>query len=102
MNYLPSIHKTNTEDLQQKFPNYKEFLWYKAQESKLLKKYNGKFLVIRDQKIAGVYPSRAEAVDFAYGNFKPGTFIIHHCIPAHQQKVPKLATHQLVTLQDDN
>ena len=39
----------------------KEFTYYLNHQSDLVSKYNGKFIVLKDEKIIGVYSSHSEA-----------------------------------------
>lgn len=59
----------------------KEFKYYQDHQSELVEKYNGKFLVIKDQKVEGVYGTQLEAYTEAKKKFELGTFLIQHCSP---------------------
>jgi hypothetical protein len=59
----------------------KEFKYYLDHQAELVKKYNGKFLVIKDDKVIGDYSSHAEAYNNAVKTEKLGTFLIQHCVP---------------------
>ena len=54
-----------------------EFNWYLANQDELVKSYDGKFIVIREQQVIGEYPSLGSAIDgtVAKGN-EMGTFIV--------------------------
>jgi uncharacterized protein (DUF1330 family) len=39
----------------------KEFKYYTSHQDELVKKYNGKFLVIRDENVEGAYNTQLEA-----------------------------------------
>ena len=59
----------------------KEFQYYLDHQVELVKKYKGKFLVIKDDGVVGAYDSKQEAYDSATANFKLGTFLIQQCLP---------------------
>ena len=54
-----------------------EFNWYLANQDELVKSYDGKFIVIREQQVIGEYPNLGSAIDgtVAKGN-EMGTFIV--------------------------
>jgi hypothetical protein len=62
----------------------KEFKYYIDHQGDLLKKYNGKFLVIKGEKVIGDYSSHSEAYNHASQTEKLGTFLIQHCIPGSE------------------
>lgn len=59
----------------------KEFEWYLANQNELVKKYNGKVLVIKDQTFQGAFNNTTEAYEFGKKNFTLGTFLIQRCSP---------------------
>ncbi len=59
----------------------KEFNYYLKHQEELVKKYNGKFLVIKDQKIIDEFDSELDAYKNASGKFEAGTFLIQECLP---------------------
>lgn len=59
----------------------KEFKYYQEHQEELLKNYNGKFLVIKDEKIQGAYNTQLEAYSEAKKKFEVGTFLIQLCSP---------------------
>lgn len=58
-----------------------EFKYYLDHQEELVKKYLDKFLVIKDQKVAGVYETKEAAYDDATSKYELGTFLIQHCLP---------------------
>ena len=58
-----------------------ELQFFKQNQKELLSKYEGKFLVIKDQKVVGVYDSEIEAYTQTQNNFELGTFLIQQCLP---------------------
>lgn len=61
-----------------------ELDYFKANQEELVKKYNGKFLVIKGQKVQGVYNSEIDAYTDAKSKFKLGTFLIQQCLPGEE------------------
>ena len=59
----------------------KEFQYYLDNQEELVKKHLNKFLVIKDQKVVGVYDTKQEAYDEATSKYELGTFLIQHCLP---------------------
>jgi len=59
----------------------KEFYWYLANQDELVEKYNGKYLLIKDKKVAGFFDSSLDALTEGEEKFKMGTFIIQLCTP---------------------
>jgi len=58
-----------------------EFQYYLDHQEELVKKYLNKFLVIKDEKIVGVYDTKQEAYDNATSKYELGTFLIQQCLP---------------------
>ena len=58
----------------------KEFNYFKANQIQFAKKYSGKFLVIKDQQVQGVYKSEIDAYVGAKKKFKLGTFLIQQSL----------------------
>ncbi len=54
----------------------KQFEFYKKHQKDLVEKYEGKFLVIKDEEVKGAYSSEIEAYEKAKGEFELGTFLI--------------------------
>jgi hypothetical protein len=90
--------KIKTSTTASGLPNYKEFLWYKIHEEELLKQYLGRYLVIKDEMIIADYGTKALAWQETIKSHKPGTFIIHHCIPVDVTRLPRLANRQFLTV----
>ena len=57
----------------------KEFKYFLNNKEDLSRKYKGKFLVIRDEKVIGAYDSEKDAYDNAIKNNELGTFLIQEC-----------------------
>jgi hypothetical protein len=58
-----------------------EFSYYLEHQEELVKKYDGRFLVIIGEEVVGDY----DTIDHAYfqskEKYKPGTFLIQKCSP---------------------
>lgn len=59
----------------------KELKYFIDNQEELVEKYKGKFLVIKDEKVIGVYDSEIEAYTEAQKENKLGTFLIQQCLP---------------------
>ncbi len=81
-----------------KYPNFREYLWYKAHEEELLEKSPGRYIVIKNEQVMGDFESRKAARLEALKLHKPGTFIIHHCVEEKASLAPRLYGRQLVTI----
>ncbi len=79
-------------------PNFKEYLWYKANEASLLVQYYGRFVVIKDEAVIADYATKSGAWRATIKSHRPGTFIIHHCYPDAEKKMRRLTNHQLITI----
>lgn len=58
----------------------KELAYFKTNQASLVTKHQGKFLVIKDQEIKGIYNSEMEAYTEAQKTFELGTFLIQECL----------------------
>lgn len=56
-----------------------EFKWYIEHQNELVKKYDGKFLVIKDKSIVGVYDREDVALFESEQKYELGTFLIQKC-----------------------
>lgn len=57
----------------------REYDYYLANQSELLKKYKNKFIVIKDRAVVGSFETEFDAYSFAVQNFSLGTFLIQKC-----------------------
>ena len=62
----------------------KEFQYYIQNQDELVKQYNGKFIVIKNDSVIGSYPSHSEAYHTTLKTEEIGTFLIQHCLPGNQ------------------
>ncbi len=58
----------------------KEYQYYKKHRAELLKQYRNKFIVIKEAKIIGSYPTEREAYEDTIKKHKIGTFLIQQCL----------------------
>lgn len=59
----------------------KEFNYYLSNQNELVKQYNGKFIVIKNQKVIGAYSSEVEAIETTSREHELGTFLVQKCEP---------------------
>jgi hypothetical protein len=59
----------------------KEFQYYRDHQEELIKKYNGKIIVIVGEIVVGEYSNKKEAYIESIKKYKPGTFLIIECTP---------------------
>lgn len=58
-----------------------EFKYYIDHHKEMVEKYNGKVIVIKDQKVIGVFETEAEALTNAQKENKLGTFLVQKVEP---------------------
>jgi hypothetical protein len=61
-----------------------QFFWYLDNQDELVKKYNGKFIVIKDKSVVGSYDTDSEALFESTKQYELGTFIIQKCTPGEE------------------
>lgn len=57
----------------------REFQYYLKHQNELVKQYNGKFIVIKDNKVISAYDSELEAVTETSQQHELGTFLVQKC-----------------------
>jgi len=57
-------------------PLEKEFRYYLAHRDEIIREHQGEFVVIKDEKIIGVYPSEIEAIKATTKKHPLGTFLV--------------------------
>ncbi|MBM4171726.1 MAG: hypothetical protein FJ214_07665 [Ignavibacteria bacterium] len=62
----------------------KEFKYYLENQEMLVKEYNGKYIVIKGEKILGAYNSHREALENTVAIHKLGSFLIQLCKPGEE------------------
>ena len=61
--------------------------WFYQNQDDLVSKYNGKFVAISDCSVLDAYDSFGGGVRAMIGKgYAPGTFIVHHCLPADAER----------------
>lgn len=58
----------------------KEFQYFLDNQDELVKKYNGKILVIVGNEVVGAYDSVLDAYDSASAAYDDGTYLIQECV----------------------
>lgn len=61
-----------------------EFEYYLSHQNELLKKYAGKYLVIKNKSVIGVYDSEIDAYTETVKKEEAGTFLIQECQPGNE------------------
>lgn len=56
-----------------------EFEYFLKNKKELVDKYDGRFIVIKDQKVIGNYESELEAVEETSKDQEVGTFLVQKC-----------------------
>ena len=59
----------------------KEFQYYLDHQKELVEKYNGKYLVIIEDKVVAFYDSFEDALAESQKKYQVGTFLIQQCLP---------------------
>ena len=62
----------------------KEFKYYINNQNELVGKHKGKFLVIKEQAVIGVYNTEIEAYSETVKIHELGTFLIQECQPGDE------------------
>ena len=62
----------------------KEFEYYIEHQDELVKKFNGRVLVIKGEEVVGDYETEQEAYFESIKKYKSGTFLIQKCSPGKE------------------
>lgn len=62
----------------------KEFQFYLNNQDRLVKEYNGKYIVVKGEEVLGAYNSEAEAFFETSKQHEAGTFLIQLCQPGDE------------------
>lgn len=62
----------------------KEFKYYLEHQEELVKKYNGKFIVIKNREVIGAFDSELEAINTTSEQYELGTFLVQKCEPGSE------------------
>jgi len=65
----------------------KEYQFFEKNRKNLIKQYPDKFVIVKNQKIAGVYNTEESAYQHAIKSHKLGTFLIQQCIKEKEEKI---------------
>jgi hypothetical protein len=65
------------------------FKWYLDNQDELVKKYNGKVLVIKDNQVVGSFNNEEDAYFDSTSKYELGTFIIQKCTPGEEAYTQK-------------
>lgn len=57
----------------------KNFQWFREHQRELFEMHPGKYLIISDNAVQGVYDSEMSAFQVARMRFKPREFLVQHC-----------------------
>jgi hypothetical protein len=57
----------------------KLFEYYLKNQQSLVSRYDGRYIVIRDDSVVADFDNEQEALFYAKKNFEPGTFIVQRC-----------------------
>jgi len=62
----------------------KEYKYFSDHLDEFIKKYKGKFIVLKNNCILGIYDSMPEAISETTKEHVLGTFIVQKCVPEEQ------------------
>jgi hypothetical protein len=74
----------------------KEFKYYLKNQSQLVEKYNGKYIVIKNNQVIGAYNSHKEAFSETIKSHKLGTFLIQLCTPGSEAYTQKFYSRVII------
>ena len=58
-----------------------EFQYYLDNQSDLVKKYNGRYIVIVGEEVVGDYEGYSQALSNSLDKYEMGTFLVQKCSP---------------------
>lgn len=76
---------------------HREFAYYRMNQSALVRRYKGKYLVIVGEKVVSDHETDLEAYLSAKASRPVGTFLIQHCLPGKESYTQTF--HSRVTVQ---
>ncbi|MDD5351132.1 MAG: DUF5678 domain-containing protein [Chthoniobacteraceae bacterium] len=62
-------------------PLESEFEYYLANQQSLVRRFKGRYIVIKDQKVIGDYANPIEAIETTQKSHKLGTFLVQEVEP---------------------
>ncbi|MGA8477044.1 MAG: hypothetical protein WB696_03715 [Chthoniobacterales bacterium] len=65
-------------------PLDREFEYFLSNQEDLVRKHPGKFVVIKDQKVIGVYDSEVAAIEETAKTHEVGTFLVQRAEPGSE------------------
>jgi hypothetical protein len=65
-------------------PLEREFCYYIKNQNDLVKRYNGKYVVIKNEKVIGAYDDEVEAIEKTSEQHELGTFLVQKCEPGKE------------------
>lgn len=60
------------------------FNYYLTNQAELVKHYDGKHIVLVDNKVVGAFDTMEDAYNFAESNYELGQFLIQLCTPGNE------------------
>ena len=66
-----------------------EFEYYLEHQDELVEQYNGKVVVIKNNKVLGIYDNDNEAISETKKKHKLGTFLVHPVGPGEENTTMK-------------
>ncbi len=65
-------------------PLSSEFAYYRAHQEELVREHRGKVIVIKDQRVIGVYDDQVQAVQASRRAHELGTFLVQRVEPGEE------------------
>lgn len=65
-------------------PLEKDFEYYLEHQDELVRKYNGRYVVIKNQEVLDAYDDIETAVNETAKNHELGTFLVQRCSPGKE------------------
>lgn len=62
-----------------------EFQYYLNNKKDFHLKYEGKFIVLKDKKVIGVYDDRLRAINDVKKSYELGSFLVQHVVDTEEQ-----------------
>lgn len=75
------VHDVLRRAMRMSSPLQREFEYYLAHQPEMVEKYDGKFIVIKDCKVLGVYDNELTAITESQKEHKLGTFLVQKVTP---------------------
>jgi hypothetical protein len=74
----------------------KDFQYYLDHQNELVKQYNGKYLIIKDQTVVDSYDTETDALFKSQKKYQPGTYIIQRCSSGDKDYTIRFSSPQIV------